>query len=317
MPLYLSSVTPTAPSFGSTLYGTPVTLSAIYKDVEYSLDDGTFCYWVGDDGLGLAPLHRLSERGPLQHGDTDRGYRLDPRTIRLVLDIVATSQDAFEHARLSLLHIFKPNTSPIKLKFAMVNGTYYMDCYTMGAIPMPSVDRMAWNQTVVIELKANDPTFYDPELNVHTYTVVGGADTGEIPMPVPSFVGIGSSSVSITENIVNEGTADVFPQIHLSGPLEDPVITNNSTGETLSFNGTHIAAAHYYNIDCRYGYKTIIDNHDVNQIAALTDDSDLVSFHLGTDPDVVDGANSITVTAGGMDNDSRIVMYYYTRYVGI
>lgn len=303
--------------FGSVSYGDPLILSAIINGVIYSLDDGTFCYWVGDDGLGMAPMHRLAERGPMQHGDTDRGYRLDPRIVRLVLDVIENSQVEFENQRSNLINIFKPTNHPIILQFEMASGTYCLECYSLGPISMPSSERLGWNQTVIVELKASDPTFYDPNMNIHTYTLIGGSDTCLVPTVIPMTIGIGATSLSITENIVYEGTTDVYPQIRITGPIVNPILTNNSTGEVLDFTGTTIAAEHYYDIDLRYGYKTIIDNHGVNQIEDLTDTSDLVSFHLGIDPDVPDGLNSITITGTGMEDDTRIVIYYYTRYLGI
>ena len=44
----------------------------------------TFSY-LGDQGFGLAPLHRITTRGPLQHGDSDIDFRLDPRILQIPL----------------------------------------------------------------------------------------------------------------------------------------------------------------------------------------------------------------------------------------
>ena len=158
------------------------TLSAIVNNVTYSLDDGTYCYWTGDDGLGMAPMHRLSERGPLQHGITDRGYRLDPRMIRLILDISAGTQAVWESKRTSLLNIFKPSDTAMALELAFSAATYRLDCHYVDQMIMPSSDRLGWNQTVVVELIAPDPTFYDPTKSFHYFSVAGGADTLDVPM---------------------------------------------------------------------------------------------------------------------------------------
>ena len=52
---------------------------AIMDGVEYDLNYGDPAKFEGEDDLGMPDLHRMEERGPMQHGTTDRGYRLDPR----------------------------------------------------------------------------------------------------------------------------------------------------------------------------------------------------------------------------------------------
>ncbi|MFA6271165.1 MAG: hypothetical protein WC657_08230, partial [Candidatus Paceibacterota bacterium] len=231
-----------------------MTLSAIVNGTEYSLDNGTYCYWIGDDGLGMSPLHRLSERGPLQHGNTDRGYRLDPRQVRLILDVIETTRAEMFTSRSALLNIFKPGTSPIILKLELDAGTYYLDCHYIGQAAMPSSERMGWNQTVVVDLVANDPTFYDADGSSYVFAIAAGGDTMEVPTAIPMTVG--ASVVNASEAITYAGTFLSYPVVRITGPITDCVITNNSTGEKLDFTGVTIAAGDYYVIDCRYGYKT-------------------------------------------------------------
>jgi hypothetical protein len=311
----ITVLVPTTPSFGKPVYGDPQNLSVIVNGVTYALDDGTFCYWVGDDGLGMAPLHRLSERGPLQDGDTDRGYRLDPRSVRLVLDIVKNSQEDFENARRSLARIFKPTNTAMILKFEMETGTFCLDCFYVGSMSMPSNERLGWNQTVVVDLKASDPTYYDPTGAAHTFAISAGSDTMLVPTTIPMTVG--ASSIEATETLVNDGSVSTFPFIRITGPIASPVITNNSTGEKLDFTGHTIAAGRSIDIDLRYGYKTVVADNGTNEIDELTSDSDLVSFHLGADPEVGDGNNSITVTGTSCTDDTALSFSWFNRYIGI
>ena len=44
------------------------------------------------DGFGMPPSHRLTERGPLQHGETDLGYLLDPRLIQIAVKLAGAVQ---------------------------------------------------------------------------------------------------------------------------------------------------------------------------------------------------------------------------------
>lgn len=293
-----------------------MTLSAIVSGTEYSLDDGTYCYWVGDDGLGMSPMHRLSERGPLQHGDTDRGYRLDPRTVRLILDSISDTRTAWGSKRLSILSIFKPTTDPIILKLELDAGTYYLDCHYIGQAVMPSSERIGWNQTVVIDLKANDPTFYDATGGALTFALGGGDDTMLVPTAIPMTVG--ASTIDASETIAYTGTVLSYPNlIRITGPIEDCVITNTTTGEKLDFSGVTIAAGHYYDIDLRYGYKTVLLDGITNKVSDLTSDSDLATWHIATTPEAVGGINSINVTGTNVTAATSVAINYPIRYIGV
>ncbi len=148
-------------------------LSLIRNGVTYSLDDGTYCYWLGDDGTGMAPMHRLSERGPLQHGDTDRGYRLDPRVLRLILLVAGTSRDNMYAKRQTLEDLFSPDIN-ISLLWALSGGERQIDCYYAGEMDLSSGERDGFSQQAVVTLKANDPTFYSPAPKFATVQIGGG-----------------------------------------------------------------------------------------------------------------------------------------------
>ena len=99
--------------------------------------------------------------------------------------------------------------------------------------------------------------------------------------------------------------------------MTDPKLTNNSTGEMLDFDGTTIAVDHYFDIDLRYGWKRVVDNHGVVQTDKLSSDSDLVTWHLADDSEVPDGINSVTIRATGMSDATRIGFVWNNRYIGI
>ena len=105
--------------------------------------------------------------------------------------------------------------------------------------------------------------------------------------------------------------------VRITGPITDAVITNNATSEKLDFTGTTIAAGDYYEIDCRYGYKTVVDSTGANQIADLTSDSDLVSFHIAPDPEVGGGINSITITGTSITAATTAFVSGKTRLIGV
>jgi len=236
--------------------------------------------------------------------------------VNLVLDINGSSQANMETQRMALIDIFKPTNTPIILQNVRDDGTYNLDCYYVGGpMSMPFTDRQGWNQKVLVTLKANDPTFYDPAGNDYTFAISAGADTMVVPTVIPMTVG--ASTISATGPVRNDGNVSAYPVIRVTGPINDCVITNNSTGEKLDFTGYNLAAGTYLDIDLRYGYKTVTLNNGTNEIDELTTDSDLVSWHLGASPEVKMGVNSITVTGTSCTQATAVSLAWFNRFIGI
>lgn len=281
------------------------------------LTDGVVYWRQGDDTLGVAPSHRIAERGPQQNGETDLGFRLDPRVFHLFLGVAGNNLSDYYNARDKLSRILKPNRSPIKLLFVLDNGaSRQIDCYQHGGLTFDSKDRNGFSQDVTAELYAPDPTYYDPASKQFTFAVGGGSGGFTVPTPVPTA--FGASVLNSTQNLSYSGSFATFPVINLVGPLTNPVIQNLTTGDKLDFTGVSIAQGDFYTIDTRYGYKTIIDSYGNNQIAKLvTPGSGLATFHIEADPDAPGGINSIQATATSINQKSAIVFSYYNRYIAI
>ncbi len=95
------------------------------------------------------------------------------------------------------------------------------------------------------------------------------------------------------------------------------MLENETTGEKLDFTGTTVAAGHYYDIDCRYGRKSVKDEAGTNEIADLTSDSDLATFHLAAEPEAGGGVNSLRLTGSAVTTATKVELTYDTRYLGI
>ena len=290
-----------------------MTITVVRNGTEYSLNDGTYCWAHGDEGWGAAQLDRLATRGPQQHGDTDEGFRLDPRIASLVLSVNGTSWADMMTKRATLLDIF----SPLDLLIIKWDGLdKQIDGYFAGSMEMSSTDRAGYRQTIAVTLKCSDPSFYNPTINTVDFGIGGGGTGMQVPMDVPHSVG--ASSISESVGVTYTGNWYSYPTIRITGPITDACITNNATSEKLDFDGVTIAAGDYYDIDTRYGYKTVEDDSDVNKIADLTEDSDLATFHIQPDSaDAPGGTNSISVTGSSVTAATAIRLQYYTRYTGI
>ena len=55
----------------------------------------------------------------------------------------------------------------------------------------------------------------------------------------------------------------------------------------------------------------------MNKIADLTEDSDLATWHLATNPDAVDGQNGIQVEGASVTAATEVYLQWHDRFVGI
>jgi len=291
------------------------TVSVLSRGVEYDLSDGADYLLTGIDGIGHAAVRRLSERGPMQHGETDLGYRLQPRRIALAIEARGGDRAAWLARREELMRILRASGRALSLRLSRGTWRRQIDCYLSGEMAMAADNLLAplW-QRVAVELVAPDPTWYDPAPVTLEYSGGGGEGT-MVPTPVPTFVG--ASDLDQTQVVNYAGTWETYPVVRILGPIQDAKIENTSTGEVLDFDGTTIAAGHYYEIDCRYGRKSVTDGAGANKIADLAADSNLATFHIGAHPDVLNGVNAIRASGLGVSSATRVRLTYYTRYVGV
>lgn len=313
----------------------PTWLWAIVGGATYDLTGAGILFQEHADGFGLPPLHRFTQRGPQQHGETNRDFRLDPRPITLVAGFARDCEPDVWAARQRLLGIFKPSNSAIKLRCDLSNGSVrQIDTFYDGSMTLPIHSAAAGGirsqnqsgqtligrdggvyQRTAIELVAEDPTFYDPTLQtvILSNTTFGNGLT--VPMPVPFSVG--ASVMSISQAVTYAGDWLSYPTLRLIGPLTSPVIRNTTTGEVLDFTGSSVPADDYWDIDLSYGVKTVVDRSGINQIGALVDGSDLAVFHLAAADDAsATRVNTITVTATETTSVSALVVSWLNRFIG-
>ena len=292
-------------------------LDVIASGVTYSISDGTYCRHLGHDGVGMMPSHRLTQRGPEQHGVTDLGFRGDPRTVQLALLLEGTSKSDYWTRRAALLNLFKPTDDPLGLRFTLENGdARQLDCQYVGDMALGSRGKTGYARTVGVTLRAANPAFYDPTGKTVVFALGGGSAAFEIPMAIPLNIGV--STLDQTVTIGYDGSWLALPyRVRIVGPITDACVANLATDEKLDFDGVTIGAGHYYDVDCRYGHKTVVDDADANKIADLTEDSDLATWHLAVDPDVTDGLNDVQVTGSTVTVATEVYVQWFDKFVGI
>lgn len=277
--------------------GTLTQLKAVVNDVIYDISDNVSYIHIRNDGFGMPPIQRFSERGPLQDGSTDLGFRLEPRVIRLVLNTLASGMLEYWERREELLYIFAPREEPIKLQFTYqkTTGTVTRElyCHTTGGLNFASEEKQAWNgQRVAIELTANDPILYDP-----------------VPLT-------GTLSPNGTTTGTYLGTYPAFPVFEITGPVSNLIITNDITGDVLSFDGSTIIDGETVTVDLRYGYKTVRNQDNENRISYLLSTSDFATFAFSPVPIAPLGVNSFTCSSTSTGGGTAINFTVSPAYIG-
>lgn len=294
----------------------PSTLELIAQGVSYDISDRLRYIHLGNDGLGMAQVRRETQQGPLQHGVTDRGFRLQPRTIQLVLLALGRDEDDFWDLRDEALYIFAPRQIPLQLRLTKPNGTRrQIDCHYAGDLRLSSQDRLGDMQRIGVQLFCPDPTWYDPDEASVSFEIAASDDAFNVPLAIPWA--IGSSVIDQVVTVRYPGTWRAAPRITIVGPINNPVVQNLTTGEKLDFTGVNLSAGDVYTIDTSYGSATVLDQDGIDRTALLSNDSDLTTFHLASVTDVLDGLNDLRATGTAATSSTQIFVAYSARFLGI
>lgn len=285
-------------------------LSVIRDGVTYSLSAGTPFSLVSAQGLAYPAVQRTTMRAPAQDGDVDYGYVLEPRTVTLSLQILATSGSALDTHRDTLYDIFRPARTasfsnptgdpriqaetPLTLQVTRDDGEVRrLDCYVAGPLDVPLVAaHHAGNlHRAAVQLVAPNPTWYGTA-NVST-----------------SFSWI-NSGTPILGTIAYAGGYFAYPVYSLGGGIVGPVITNVQTGASLNFGSVTIGTVPgNLVIDTFSGYA------EFGSAVMPTGSLDISGLYIAPNPVVTGGTNVIRVTASSSGGDAAMSVSYRPRYL--
>lgn len=260
----------------------------------YDIDHGLTLNYLGDQGFGLAPLHRITTRGPLQHGDSDIDFRLDPRILQIPLVVQNASTTPMIQSytiRKAILDIFRPQESGT-LTVTYGTQTRSINTKVLGGMSF-DVDPTDYHVRTVVQLRADDPTWYDPTLTTLT---------------------VANTNFGTNRSYTQSGNWNSFPIIEVTGPITNFAVAGIPTGYIAVNSGVTIAAGVTWYFDLRYGYKTVYTGPDqtgTNVISNINPVSDLATFAM------FPGSNTIFCTGSGLTAASKAVFKYYPRYTGI
>lgn len=273
-------------------------------------------YLTGSLNWGLSPLHRITQRGPFQDGDSDVDFRLDPRVFSLPIVVPASTIEEHLDRRNLLLQVFKPGNDTATLRLNWTSGIVTkersINVKVVGGLAMDT-DSVEFTIRAVVQLRAADPTWYNTFAETEPISEqIFGTPT---PYPKPYPVPYGAISINRITAINYDGSWLTYPIIQCTGPATDLTIVD-SLGNIIKFDDV-IPAANTWTIDLSYGAKTVIDQNGINKFAALNINSNLVNWALYPDPTVSNGVNTLSVSATSTDSNTLISLTYYSRYIGV
>jgi hypothetical protein len=281
------------------------TITYTARTITYTLNGtdtttGLLIRYLGDQGFGLAPLHRVTVRGPLQDGDSDIDFRLDPRVMQIPLMVVNASATApkYQHyeIREKLLSIFRPGDNAyitVTRGDGVTTKTRRINVRVLGGMSF-DVDPDNFHVRTVVQLRADDPTWYDPTTAAYT---------------------INQANIGVNQTITNLGNWSAYPVIVVTGPITNIEITNVTSGLVIKYKlGFTLIAGQVDYYDLRYGFKTVFSGPNqtgVNRIGFLDRTSSLSTWSL------LSGANVIRIDGTSTTSATQAVLTYSDRYTGI
>jgi len=270
---------------------------------------------TGAVNWGIAPITRITQRGPFQDGDTDIDYRINPRVINLPVVVPSATYEAMMANRESLIQMFKPGNDTATLKHINEDPLNYntrsIDVKIAGATMDSS--QMDFNVRAVIQLRAADPTWYDvTQKYIQLTSTVLGTPT---PYPKTYPVPYGEYGAANITPVIYTGTVVGRPILQCVGPFTDLVIADGG-GHLIAFDDP-IPDGDTWTVDLRPGRKTVVDQNGVNRFPALTITTDLINWGIYPQPTFPDGLQYFSVSATGTTATSAVNMYWNDRFVGI
>ena len=284
-----------------------------------------FGRWIiSDSGKGTPPIDYIIQRGPFQDGATVKDFFLAPRVIQLLIRQEFCDRLDLWDGRAALLDIIRPNRQlvatavvPFQLEWCFPDGTRRrIECFISEGPRFEPRQLNVWDENAfqeVLRFICYNPLFFDPTRVDVSFAL--GLDT-ELVFPITFPIEFGGGVISDSQSITYVGTWESFPTIVITGPIENPVITNTTTDEKIDLQMV-ISAGRTVTIDLEYGAKSIVDDLGANLIGNLSPDSDLATFHIAPNPEATNGVNVLTLTGTNPTGATSVQIQFFTRYFGL
>lgn len=239
------------------------------------------------------------ERSPRAGADGDwaSAGSVEGKTITLEGQIVYGNAQTAAVERRQMLAIGGRGTTELTVVDAGGQLTAFVEVDALAVTPVR--DTMV---TFTITAHACDPVLYGPPTFDQTGLTGSNAGTGlTFPLSFPLNFGVPAGQTPGSIALVNDGTEDYWPRLRIDGPVPNPVITVNETGDWIRYGGT-IAAGQWLDIDC--GLRRVLLNGSLSVLSRVT----YSGRWLGIPP----GGASVSVTADAADPAASLSIFAVT-----
>ena len=255
------------------------------------LGAGTVYDIISMEGFDLPSIRSGDTAKTLRNGYWAGSDLLDGRTITLELTVSSPDDDTQAAALDALTVAFSPTSGEQTFAFQLPG---YVKRFVNARVRRINIP-VSWEYqfhlpTVTIELYATDPLIYE----CANHGIVIGHQTsggGLTFSAVPSFT-FGTMPIGGRLTVSNVGTYATNPKVTFFGPLTNPSITVESTGEFLALK-KDLQAGDYVEVDFTYhrvylnGSQNFLD-YSILDLASTwftlpVGDTELVFEHSGVD----------------------------------
>jgi phage-related protein len=163
-----------------------------------------------------------------------------------------------------------------------------------------------------MEFVAHDPKFYADEEST-TEIPLGWLTGGGFAAPVtaPIYVQDGTVAAVRPGWVTNNGDADAWPVIRITGPCANVSVIHVPTGRTLALPTLNLTAGRWVEIDTRPGYRTVTWDNGGNASAYLSPSSRIDLFSL------TPGQSEMRWTAFDSTNSARMRLTWRDAYIAL
>jgi len=272
-------------------------------DEEFSIDPPNYML-LGFEGFEQPSTDIQMSKAPYQDGKTFIDDIFDERVVTLTFAVFADDQQELFDRRAIINQRFNSRLGLGILKLEQVEGsTYYLDVITKSINFIESVK--SEYTTVVIQLIAPNPFWYDP---TQLESIMVGFSGGfSFPFSFPVSFGQVGTQVTIT----NSGNVDTPVLIYFYGEVEEPVIENQTTDESITLTQT-VDDGDILIINTAFGEKSVMllsGGEYTNAFEYVDPDSDFWKLQPGD--------NTVRYTSSSEGENAECRLYYYNRYSGV
>jgi len=263
------------------------------------------------NGTGIENVEIQTQKAPFQDGATLIDTLLNEREISLEVVLLGENrQDIYEKRRM-VSNIFNSKLGVGKLVWEQEDITVASKAVSRGVEFLGAESRGGY-QRCIINLYAPDPAWQDIKDTVKPLGLIEGGLMFPLVLNADEVQDTVFAQRGEETMIEIEGDLNSPVKLEFQGPAENPVVTNETTGEYIKVD-RDLGDNEKLIINTKFGEKSVIfEDNESNRESAFSDiDLDSTFFQLKP------GKNIISFDSDIDKEDARVLITYRNKYVGV